>query len=49
MASPVVRGVVTGIGLITALAGLRDLTVTILSRPSAATRIAGAEHGPTER
>lgn len=49
MASPVVRGVVSGIGLITAVAGLRDLTVTILTRPSAAARIAGAEHGPSER
>ena len=49
MASPIVRGVVTGIGVITAIAGLRDLTVTILARPSAAARIASPEHGPSER
>jgi len=34
MASPFVRGAVTGVGVITAFAGLRDLTGSILARPS---------------
>jgi hypothetical protein len=32
MASPIVRGGVSGIGLITTIAGLGDLTATILRR-----------------
>lgn len=49
MASPFVRGAVTGIGVITAIGGLLDLTGTILARPTAAARIASPESGPTER
>ena len=36
MANPYVRGAVSGIGVITAIAGLRDLTNSILGRPAAA-------------
>lgn len=36
MANGFVRGGVTGVGVITAIAGLRDLTAAILRRPPAA-------------
>jgi hypothetical protein len=36
MANAYVRGAVTGVGVITALGGLRDLTSSILGRPSVA-------------
>ena len=49
MASPFVRGAVTGIGVITAIAGLRDLIWTIVTRPTAAARIPSPESGPGER
>jgi hypothetical protein len=35
MANGVVRGSVTGVGVITTIAGLRDLTAAILRRPPA--------------
>jgi hypothetical protein len=35
MANPYVRGAVTGVGLVTALAGLRDLSGVILARSRA--------------
>ncbi len=35
MANPFVRGGVTGVGVVTAFAGLRDLTAAILGRPAA--------------
>ena len=34
MASPFVRGGVSGVGVVTAFAGLRDLTAAILRRPA---------------
>lgn len=34
MANAYVRGAVTGVGVITALGGLRDLTGSILARPA---------------
>ena len=36
MADPYVRGAVTGVGIVTALAGLRDLSGVILARGRAA-------------
>lgn len=38
MSSRFVRGGVTGIGFVTTIAGLRDLTLLILTRPSARAR-----------
>ena len=48
MSSPFVRGGVTGVGVITAIAGLRDLTGSILARPSAPAPAASAGSGPGE-
>jgi hypothetical protein len=42
MANGFVRGGVTGIGVITAVAGLRDLTAAILRRPSPSSEPPGA-------
>ena len=41
MANAYVRGAVSGVGVITTIAGLRDLTFSILGRPAPAS-------GPTE-